>query len=340
MTPQRLTIGPLFGEIAIDLGLVDSSQLLDALCAQEEQWKKVGEIPRIGQILVWRGILTPRDVDRVMAEVERRTWAIEVPGYHSLQHMASDETMLHFRAVEDATSAPVSIKFLRFRLADRKEASDRFRRENEALARLKHPNILRVLDSGDLEGIPYFVMEHVKAPSLRTVLAKNGALPERTALSLLRGMAAGLDHAHSFELPHGAVRPAAILITKLTGAKVADFSLADRGPSGPRSIRPGSPHYLSPEQARGNALATVSGDLYSLGAVLYHMLVGHPPYSGTYEEILEQHVHRAPPDPRSDVEALAEETAELVLSLLAKKPAARPRDMKEVLARITPVTAT
>ena len=332
--PVRPTIGPLFGEIAMDLGLLESSALLDALCEQEEQRKHGERVPRIGELLVARGSIGREDVARVMAEVERRTWAIQVPGYRDLEHMSRDESTLLFRAIEKDTEAPVTIRLLRFSLADRPEEIGRFRRESRVLARLEHPNVQRVLAAGDLEGYPYLVLEHVLAPTLRVVLSREETLDEAAAIDAVRRMAGGLEDAHRAGIVHGALSPNCILMSRIGGPKVTGFTLFEGLPGGERTARMRLPHYLSPEQARGQRRPTIQGDVYSLGAILFHMVTGRPPFLGAHRVVLQKHLRRLPPDPRRLVAGLSDGLAVLTGTRLAKSLARRPPDLTDVLARL------
>jgi serine/threonine protein kinase len=325
------------GEIAIDLGLLESADLLDALCLQEEQRNRGERVSRIGEILVGRGCLSPSDLVRVLEEGERRTWAIEIPGFHSLEHMDRDENSLHFQAVEKATEAPVTVKLFRLSLTDQPEEIGRFRRENAALARLDHPNLVRVLDCGDLEGVPYVVLEHVLAPNLQQVVSKHGPRSEAAALVALQKMALGMAHAHEQGIMHGSLRPRSILLTRLAGPKVADFTLREREalPAG----RAGLPHYLSPEQARGQSERSVAGDIYSLGAIFFYLLTGRPPFTGSYLEILHHHNATPAPDPRTLAPGLSRGVARLTRDLLAKPTEKRPPSMDAVAKRAARLVA-
>ena len=329
----RYTIGPLFGEAALSLGLVRATDVLDALCEQQEQRSR-GEAPqRIGQILIARGKLTREGVATVMQEVERRARGLDVPGYHSLELVSRDETTLRFRGVALGTRRPVMIKVLRFCLADSPEDLLAFDRECGGLGRLEHVNLVRLLDSGDLEGIPYLVLEHVQGPDLRTYLDENVPMPVSRALELARAVA----DAHALAILHASLRPSAILLPRLGGPKVTDFTLFEWNPeeSSPNPALARSPHYLSPEQARGGSWPTVRSDVYSLGATLYTAVTGRPPFRGTYREILRHHQKRVAPDPRVHVGNIPAPVAEFVLRMLEKDPARRPDDMREVAATAT-----
>jgi len=333
---NRYSISPLFGEIAMNLGLAKPSEVMDALCFQNEQRSRGDRTERIGQLLVDRGVLSIDDVTRIMEEIEVRTRTLELPGFQTLELVERDHTTLQFRGYTIGTRKTVLIRIIRFGLAESPEDTKRFLSEARVLSRLNHPNVVKVLSSGELEAIPYLVLENVTGPTLRGQLDESGPMPEEQALDLLTQIAAGLDHAHSMDVFHGSVGPDAVLLPRIGPAKVTDFALfawcsfaAAQG-----AARLDSPHYLSPEQARKSTRATATSDVYSLGATFFHMLTGRPPFRGAYLEVLRQHMKRPAPDPRVHAPDLSEETARLVAIMLAKAPESRPRGMADVIRHV------
>lgn len=159
---------------------------------------------------------------------------------------------------------------------------DRFRREARAAARLQHPGVVMVHDWGFDDDVPYLVMELVEGPSLRTALLRRGRLAPGEALAVLAPAVAGLGAAHRADLVHRDVTPGNVLLGPDGASKMADFGLARPVASTTVTVTGavvGSPHYLSPEAARGEPLDARS-DVFSLGCVLYECLTGHPPFEG------------------------------------------------------------
>src|SRR3954452_17852887 len=158
----------------------------------------------------------------------------------------------------------------------------RFQREAEAVARLRHANIVQIYDVGDHEGCPYFTMELLEGGSLAQTLAGTPQ-PARQAAALLTTLAEAVQAAHRAGIVHRDLKPANILLTADGTLKVADFGLA-RPFEGEPSLtlsgaRVGTPSYMAPEQARGQARAIgPAADVYSLGAILYETLTGRPPF--------------------------------------------------------------
>src|SRR3989454_6022449 len=160
---------------------------------------------------------------------------------------------------------------------------ERFLREIEIAARLNHPHILALIDSGEADGFLYYVMPYVEGESLRERLKREGQLPLEEAVRIAREVASALSHAHSHDVVHRDIKPENILISG-GEAVVADFGIgraitaAARDTLTGTGIAIGTPGYMSPEQATGGARLDGRSDIYSLACVLYEMLAGDPPY--------------------------------------------------------------
>lgn len=179
----------------------------------------------------------------------------------------------------------VAVKFLREPFASDPIFRERFLGEARAAARLDHANIVRIYDVGQDEGNhPYIVMEIVEGEDLKTLIRRNGPLPVTQTLDLTRQICAGVGHAHRVGIIHCDIKPQNILVTREGQIKVADFGIArafqneDRATQEePEDVVWGSPHYISPEQARGD-IPTPATDVYSTGVIMYEMLTGVPPF--------------------------------------------------------------
>src|SRR5688572_8378980 len=180
---------------------------------------------------------------------------------------------------------PVAIKVLRPELAQ-SIGPERFLREIEIAARLQHPNILPLHDSGEADGFLYYVMPYIEGESLRDRIMRSGAIPRPEALRIAREVADALDYAHRQGIVHRDIKPGNILLSQ-GHAVVADFGIA-RAVSASASggltqvgIAVGSPTYMSPEQALGSNEVDARSDVFALGVVLFEMLDGHPPFEGS-----------------------------------------------------------
>ena len=202
----------------------------------------------------------------------------------------------------------------------------RFRHEAQAIARLRHPNIVDVYDFGEFQGTPYMIVEYIPGGSLAGRMAEGG-LDRRTALRYLRGIAAGLDYAHSRGVVHRDVKPANVLLAADDSPVLADFGLAKlmQGSSlkSMTGVTTGTPAYMAPEQVTGSRVGPPA-DRYSLATIAYEMLTGFIPFDGeALMELLYAQVHRQPPPPSTRDDSLGPQVDDVVMRGLAKDPAAR-----------------
>ena len=186
----------------------------------------------------------------------------------------------------------VAIKILKEELSQDAEFRRRFHAESQAVAMLSHPNIVSVYDVSHSDNLDYIVMELIEGITLKQYMEQKGQLNWREALHFGTQIAKALEHAHSRGIIHRDIKPHNIMILKDGSVKVADFGIARITSSQNTLTREalGSVHYISPEQAKGGRVDDRS-DLYSLGVVMYEMLVGRPPYDGdTPVSVAIQHI--------------------------------------------------
>ncbi len=232
-----------------------------------------------------------------------------------------------------------------FHLAGASESSaERFLQEIQIAAGLSHPNILPLHESGETDGLIFYVMPYVPGETLRQRLDREGAFPVEDALQVARQVAGALSYAHSHGVVHRDIKPENILF--LAGqAVVADFGIARAISAGGLDDRllgvaAGTPTYMSPEQARGSARLDGRSDLYSLGCVLYEMLTGDPPFRGsTPEEIVAAHVDTAPTPVQQIRPTLTPPLQAVVSRALEKLPADRYQTAQQFMEAIDRVAA-
>src|SRR5437762_6049411 len=207
-----------------------------------------------------------------------------------------------YRAQDTRLNRPVAVKFLSEDLAD-PAARRRFQREAQTASSLNHPHIVTVHDAGEFEGRQYLVTEFIDGGTLRGWM-HSGTHGWRETIELLTGVADGLATAHDAGILHRDIKPENILITKSGYAKLADFGLAKLDDGGPAHDAPtmtdlrtrpglvmGTAAYMSPEQATGQPVDARS-DVFSLGTVLYEVLAGKRPFTGSSEvDVLHAVVH-------------------------------------------------
>ena len=230
-----------------------------------------------------------------------------------------------FLARDRLLDRPVAIKVLFPDLAADTAFVQRFRREAQAAANLNHPNIVSIFDWGQQDDTYFIVMEFIDGRSLADLIRTQGVLDADRAAEIAGDVAAALGAAHRSGVIHRDVKPGNVLITSDGQVKVADFGIAtvlsDTNTDLTRAgTVMGTATYFSPEQAQGRSVDARS-DLYSLGAVLFEMVVGRPPFKGdTPLAVAIKHVQEQPPSPRAMGANMAESLEAITLKLLAKNP--------------------
>jgi WD40 repeat protein len=232
-----------------------------------------------------------------------------------------------YRAHQISLDRDVALKMIRDGALASPAEVERFRREAEAAARLDHPNIVPVFETGEDDGHYYFAMGFVEGTSLADRLRK-GPFPPKFAAQAVRIVARAVQFAHEHGVIHRDLKPANILAGIDGRLRVADFGLAKRLDSGQTMTATsevlGTPQYMPPEQARGSARVGPAADIYSLGATLYALLTGHPPFqAATPIETLRLVLERDPVSPRRLNPAIDRDLETICLKCLEKEPGRR-----------------
>jgi serine/threonine protein kinase len=278
-------------------------------------------------------------------------WPV-VPGYEVLQELGRGGMGVVYRANQVSLKRPVALKLIRDGALASPQQRGRFRIEAEAAARMRHANIVAIYEVGEHQGRPYFSMELVEGPSLDKYLSGQPQ-PAREAAELLRTLALAVQHAHAQCVVHRDLKPANILLQRsevrgqrsevkaaassdlclLTSdfcPKVTDFGLAKRLDSESvgwtqEGAVVGTPGYMAPEQAAGRVGEIGPAvDVYALGAILYELLIGRPPFlADSWQQTIEQVLHEEPEPPARLRPDVPTDLETICLKCLEKEPARR-----------------
>jgi serine/threonine-protein kinase len=301
--------------------------------------------------LVAAGFLTKFQAERLLAG---KTDGFHLGPYVVLDQIGRGPTGRVYKARHRAMNRPVAVKVLAAELTRTATDREAFQSHARATARLNHPNVVTAYDANEFSGRPYLVIEFVDGPNVEALVRERGPLPLAEACELARQAAAGLEHAHGHGMTHGDLKPTNLLVARARGAdagkgppatpdlKISDFGLARLSPAAlVRTPVPGPgavPDYVAPEQAHHPELADHRADLYSLGAVLYFLLTGRPPFAGgTVEEKVRRHLWEEPARVEVARPDVPPALAAVVHQMLAKNPTHRPGSAAEVADRLAAI---
>ena len=260
----------------------------------------------------------------------------DIPGYMVEAEIARGGMGVVYRAQHLQLNRPAAIKMILGGKYHDPTAQVRFLIEAEAVAALDHPHIIHVHEFGTHENLPFFALEFVGGGTLAEKLKRDGKPTTRAAAELVVKLADGIAAAHAKGIVHRDLKPANVLLTEAGEPKVADFGLAKVGQSDMTATGAvmGTPSYMSPEQAAGRTKEVGTGaDVYALGAILYELLTGQPPFRGESSiETIQRVLSRAPERPRAIDSAIPRDLETICLKCLAKEPAKRYATAAELAA--------
>lgn len=237
-----------------------------------------------------------------------------------------------FHADDRKTGQHVALKLLNPGATNDPLVRQRFEREILILKRLDHANIVKYFDSGETDGQLFYTMEFVEGRTLKDVLSYRGQLTWQEATECGWQVCSALQHAHNHGVIHRDLKPANLYLSKDGSVKLGDFGIArDMGASQitDHGMTVGSYMYMSPEQIRGETVSELT-DLYALGCLLYEMLTGSPPFTGSsFAQIFDQHLNAPVPTVQGLAADCPESIDTLVRVLLDKNPAGRPLSARE-----------
>jgi eukaryotic-like serine/threonine-protein kinase len=331
----------LFGKILIERTLVTPGQLEQCLRLQAAEID-VGRPRRsLGDLMIELGFITKAQLDLTLAEQRRRLKDLVIGPYHIIDKLGSGGMGAVYRAQVPDTGVEVALKLLPKKWSNDPNFLSRFHREAKLGMELNHPHLVRTIDFGESKGTYYIAMEVVEGGTLDHHLHVSGAIPERTALKIARDLLGALQYAHEKGLIHRDIKPSNILFDREGKSKLSDFGLVKAVDPDPQFMTQGTtvgtPHYMAPEQARGEPL-DIRADLYAMGATLYHALTGQTPFSGSSAAVMHSHLKRELPPPETLNPNLSPGCVAIIKCLMAKDrkdryptPAAAAEDILRLL---------
>src|SRR5687767_4279270 len=328
------------GKMVVDMGLAARTEV--EFCREQQKQSSDPSQRSLADLLVEHAFITTNQAKRIRASLEDRRKS-QIPGYRLLEKLGKGAMATVYRAKQESLDRIVAIKVLPKKMNDNAEFVERFYKEGRAAARLSHNNIVQAYDVGySPEGFHFFVMEFIEGKTLYDVMqpppvGEGRAFTEAEALDIMIQMADALAHAHDRGLIHRDVKPKNILLTPQGVAKLTDLGLAratdDKEAAESEAGKAyGTPYYISPEQIRGDVDIDFRADIYSLGATMYHMVTGRPPFDGeTPSAVMHKHL-KQPLTPADHVNtSLSAGIGEIIDLAMAKDRDERYHTTEEML---------
>src|SRR5688572_32048585 len=295
------------GRVVADMGLATRTEI--EFCREQQKQSSDPNQRSLADILIEHNFITVNQAKRIRGQIDDRR-SSQIPGYQLISKLGKGAMATVYKARQVSLDRIVAVKVLPKRSSGDPEFVDRFYKEGRAAARLSHNNIVQAIDVGSSpDGYHYFTMEYVEGKTLYDIMqpppvGEGKAFSEAEALDITIQMADALAHAHQRGLIHRDVKPKNILLTPQGVAKLTDLGLArekdDKDAAATEAGKAyGTPYYISPEQIRGEVDIDFRADIYSLGATMYHMVTGQPPFDGdTPSAVMHKHLKQplVPPD--------------------------------------------
>ncbi|HEV8606827.1 MAG TPA: serine/threonine-protein kinase [Tepidisphaeraceae bacterium] len=327
------------GKAIVELGLATKTEV--EFCKEQQKQSSDPNQRSLADVLIEHNFITVNQAKRIRTKLEERR--SQIPGYRLMEKCGKGAMATVYKAKQESLDRIVAIKVLPKKMNDNAEFVDRFYKEGRAAARLSHNNIVQAYDVGySPEGFHFFVMEYIEGKTLYDVMqpppvGEGRAFTEREALDIAIQITDALAHAHDRGLIHRDVKPKNILLTPRGVAKLTDLGLAraldDKEAAESEAGKAyGTPYYISPEQIRGEVDIDFRADIYSLGATLYHMVTGRPPFEAdTPSAVMHKHLKEplVPPDHLN--ESLSAGISEIVEVAMAKRREERYGSTKDML---------
>jgi serine/threonine protein kinase len=335
------------------VGLVTPAQILEAQRAQADAARQGSLVP-LGDVLELTGVLTSvmrQNIEASLrAQEDARAQQAASPtmfgNYKLLKKLGSGGMGAVYLAEDTHAMRQVALKILPPEAGRDPVMMRRFRQEAIATGKLNHENIVSAYTFDEQDGLYYYAMEYCDGEGLDSVLERQGLLPEADALQIVLQVARGLQHAHSHGIIHRDIKPGNVFITRPGVAKILDLGLSKDMHNTNASFQTlggwalGTPHYISPEQARAEKDLDGRADIYSLGATFYHLLTGRPPYEGESPAVtMSMHLTQQAPNPLDLNPTLNQALVQILRRMMARSREDRYAHCAELVADLEAIQA-
>lgn len=256
--------------------------------------------------------------------------------YEIIRELGSGATGKVYQAKDTQKNQLVAMKILNEEMTQNENTVQRFHRQIRHTIQLDHPNIIVTYNAGEINGRLFYVMEYMEGITVQRLLLKKGAMDEATSLQIIMQIAYGLQYASGFDVVHRDIKPDNIIVNQDVQAKLCDMGLAKCITSEANltviGTVIGTPHYMSPEQARGDTDIDSRSDIFSLGATWYHMVTGCVPFNGKNALAIMKAVLEEELPPARDLNPqISRETCEVIITMLVKDRDQRYQNFDELL---------
>jgi len=337
------------GKLIIDMGLATRTEL--EFCREAQKQASDPNQRSLADLLVEHAFITVNQAKRIRSLLNEKKQQQHIPGYHIISLVGKGAMAKVYKARQISLDRIVAVKVLPPKNSDSVEFIERFYKEGRAAAKLAHNNIVQAIDVGSSpDNKHYFVMEYIEGKTLYDIMASPPAgdghsFTETEALDVVIQMADALDHAHKKSLIHRDVKPKNIILMPDGVAKLTDLGLArdvdDKQAAESEAGKAyGTPYYISPEQIRGDVDIDFRADIYSLGATMYHLVTGKPPFDGdSPSAVMHKHLKQPliPPDHINTT--LSAGIGEIIEMAMAKDRDERYQSMADMLQDLKLVRA-
>lgn len=339
---RRATVASV-GQLAVEAGLLTEDQLIACQKTQDDAGAGGHGSPEFEAMLVKKGYLTDDQLRLMKKAGERllrdevRSQPMRIGGCEVLGKLGEGGLGTVYKARQISMGRIVALKVLHKKWMKDEEFKKRFLLEARLAGRLSHQNLIQVFDVGREHDQYFFSMEYIDGETVEQIIDREGPMQLDRAFDIVIQVLRAVTYIWKHKIVHRDIKPGNIMVTRSGAAKLADFGFVKSKFDPLLSTEGevlGTPDYISPEQAMGLPDIDFRSDVYALGASLYHMLSGRPPFGGTSSEVMEKHIREEPPDPREFRKDLSEPTVHLLQKMMEKDPDDRYSNTQELFEDI------